>query len=538
MIAVSNLSIRFGKRTLFEEVSVKFSPGCRYGLIGANGVGKSTFMKILAGELDSSTGQVSIDSGCRMSFLRQDHYKYDDFKVIDTVYTGNDELWQLHQKRDDLYDQSDNGTISDEDADYLYGDLEAEYGEKGGYTMEGDAAKLLSGLGIPEEEHHRKMNEISGGLKLRVLLAQALFGDPDILLLDEPTNHLDMDTIEWLENFLMRHEGTVIVISHDRHFLNSVCTNIADLDYQAMRLFTGNYDDFMIANQIQLDRQQRENDKKEKRADELKTFISRFGANASKAKQATARQKELDRLQIEKFKPSSRVAPYIRFEAKTKIGAKVIHAEKLCKSYDKPLFTDFNIHMNNDEKIAIIGTNGVGKTTLLRTLLGKEQADSGNLEIGQTLELSYFPQDSQEVLDENMKAIDWLGKFAPEEGITETELRSAMGRMLFKGEDSLKPINVLSGGERARLIVASMLLEGGNFIVLDEPTNHLDLEAIESLNYALTLISDPIIFVSHDREFVNSLATRIIELHGDGTYTDYPGNFEEYEAWKSSQKKK
>ncbi len=537
MIAVSNLSIRFGKRTLFEEVSVKFSSGCRYGLIGANGVGKSTFMKILAGELDSSTGQVSIDHGRRMSFLRQDHYKYDEYTVLDTVYTGNDELWQLHCKRDELYDKSDSGEITDEEADYLYGDLEVEYGEKGGYTMEGDAVKLLTGLEIPAEEHHKKMSEISGGLKLRVLLAQALFGNPDILLLDEPTNHLDMATIEWLENFLRRHEGTVIVISHDRHFLNSVCTNIADLDYQKMRLFTGNYDDFMMANEIQLERQQKENEKKEKRADELKTFISRFGANASKAKQATARRKELEGLDIEKFKPSSRVAPYIRFEPKTKIGAKVIHAEKISKAYDKPLFTDLSIHMNNDEKIAIIGSNAVGKTTLLKTLLGKQAPDSGLIEVGQTIELSYFPQDSAEVLDGDKTAIDWLGQFA-EEGIMETELRSAMGRMLFKGDDSFKPINVLSGGERARLIVASMLLEGGNFIVLDEPTNHLDLEAIEALNYALTMLVAPIIFVSHDREFVSSLATRIIELHGDGTYTDYPGNFEEYEAWKSSQKKK
>ena len=538
MISVSNLSIRFGKRTLFEEVSVKFSTGCRYGLIGANGVGKSTFMKILAGELDSSTGQVNIDSGCSFSFLRQDHYQFDELSVMDTVYMGNDKLWQLHCKREELYNKSDAGEITDDEADYLYGDLEAEFGEAGGYTMEGDAAKLLLGLVIPPESNSGKMKELSGGLKLRVLLAQALFGDPDILLLDEPTNHLDMETIDWLVNFLKRHEGTVIVISHDRHFLNSVCTNIADLDYQAMRLFTGNYDDFMIANQIQLDRQQRENDKKEKRADELRSFISRFGANASKAKQATARQKELERMQVEKFKPSSRIAPYIRFEPKTKIGAKVIHAEKISKSYDKPLFKDLSLHINNDEKIAIIGSNAVGKTTLLKTLLGKIKPDAGSVEIGQTIELSYFPQDSSEVLQDEIRAIDWLAKFAPDEGITETDLRSAMGRMLFRGEDSLKPVNVLSGGERARLIVASMLLEGGNFVVLDEPTNHLDLEAIESLNYALTLLEEPIIFVSHDREFLNSLATRIIELHGDGTFTDYPGNLEEYEAWKSTQKKK
>ena len=536
MIAVSNLSIRFGKKILFENVSVKFTSGCRYGIIGANGVGKSTFMKILSGELEPSTGQVAIDTNCTMAFLKQDHYQYDNEKVIDAVYMGNEKLWKLHLEREELYNKSDEGTITDEESDRLYGELEIEFGDNGGYTMEADAAKLLSGLGIPEEEHNSKMSELSGGLKFRVLLAQVLFAKPDIMLLDEPTNHLDMETIEWLVNFLKRHEGTVIVISHDRHFLNSLCTDIADLDYQELRLFTGNYDDFMTANQIALEKQQKENERKEKRATELKEFISRFGANASKAKQATARRKELDRLQIEDFKPSSRIAPYIRFNPLTKLGEKVIDADEISKSYDEQLFKDFSISIANDERIAILGANGVGKTTLLKTLIKRIEPDTGSVAHGETVNISYFPQDSSEILDDDKVAIDWLAQSAPEEGITEKDLRSHMGKMLFRKEEVEKKIGVLSGGERARLIIAKMLLEGGNVLILDEPTNHLDLEAIESLNYALTLVEQPIIFVSHDREFVNSLATRILEITKDEVI-NYPGNFDEYEVWRAKNRK-
>ncbi len=536
MIAVSNLSIRFGKKILFENVSVKFTSGCRYGLIGANGVGKSTFMKILSGELEPSTGQVSIDTNCTMAFLRQDHYKYDNEKVIDTVYMGNDTLWKLHMERESLYLKSDEGTITDTESDRLYGELELEFGDNGGYTMEPDAAKLLSGLGIPEEMHQLQMKELSGGLKFRVLLAQVLFAKPDIMLLDEPTNHLDMETIEWLVSFLKRHEGTLIVISHDRHFLNSLCTDIADLDYQELRLFTGNYDDFMMANEIALDRQQKENEKKEKRATELKDFISRFGANASKAKQATARRKELDRLQIEDFKPSSRIAPYIRFVPLVKLGEKVIEAENISKKYDEVLFKNFSLSITNKEKIAILGANGIGKTTLLKTLIKKIEPDTGKVAHGETVSISYFPQDSSEVLDNNKTAIDWLAQFAKDEGITEKDLRSHLGKMLFRKEEVEKKVGVLSGGERARLILAKMLLEGNNVLILDEPTNHLDLEAIESLNYALTLVEQPIIFVSHDREFVNSLATRILEITKDGI-VNYPGNFDEYEIWRAKNRK-
>ena len=535
MIAASNLSIRFGKKILFENVSVKFTTGCRYGIIGANGVGKSTFMKILSGELEPSSGQVSIDKDCTMAFLKQDHYQYDKEKVIDAVYMGNETLWKLHLEREALYEKSDIGEITDAESDRLYGELEIEFGDNGGYTMEADAAKLLSGLGIPEDCHNETMSSLSGGFKFRVLLAQVLFAKPDIMLLDEPTNHLDMETIEWLVNFLKRHEGTVLVISHDRHFLNSLCTNIADLDYQELRLFTGNYDDFMTANQIALDRQQKDNERKEKRAAELKDFISRFGANASKAKQATARRKELDRLQIDDFKPSSRIAPYIRFNPLNKLGEKVIDAENISKSYDETLFKDFSISIRNDERIAILGSNGVGKTTLLKTLIQRLKPDTGKVIHGETVNISYFPQDSSEVLDDEKVAIDWLGQFTPNEGITEKDLRSHMGKMLFRKEEVEKEVSVLSGGERARLIIAKMLLEGGNVLILDEPTNHLDLEAIESLNYALTLVEQPIIFVSHDREFVNSLATRILEINSEGI-VNYPGNLDEFEAWKAKNK--
>ncbi|MCM8531823.1 MAG: ATP-binding cassette domain-containing protein [Lentisphaeraceae bacterium] len=536
MIAASNLSMRFGKKILFENVSVKFLPGARYGIIGANGVGKSTFMKILSGELEQTSGQVSIDKDCTMAFLKQDHYEYDDFKVIDTVYMGNEKLWALHLEREELYAKSDTGEITDEESDRLYGELEIDFGDNGGYTMEADASKVLSGLGISEDSHGEKMNTLSGGLKFRVLLAQILFANPDIMLLDEPTNHLDMETIDWLVNFLSRHTGTVLVISHDRYFLNSLCTDTADLDYSELRLFSGNYDSFMIANEIAIERQQRDNEKKEKRATELKTFISRFGANASKAKQATARRKELERMQVDEFKPSSRISPYIRFKPLEKLGEQVIEAEEISKTYDEELFKDFSLNIANDERVAIIGSNGVGKTTLLKALIKEIEPDSGSVKHGDTIQISYFPQDNTNFLSPGMTAIDWLGQFCPNEGITDQDLRSHMGKMLFRKEEVEKEISVLSGGEKARLIIAKMLLEGGNVLILDEPTNHLDLEAIEALNYALTLVEQPVIFVSHDREFVNSLATRVLEIE-DGKITNYPGNMEDYEAWKKKNAK-
>lgn len=524
MIATQNISMRFGQDTLFQSVSVKFRPGYRYGLIGANGSGKSTFMKVLTGELQPTTGEVMVDTGCSLGYLKQDHYQYEDRVIFDIVYMGKSELWQCHCEREELYSKT---TLTDEEEERA-GSIEEEFADLGGYTMEADAAKFLSSLGIEESFHTQTLAALTGGFKLRVLLAQVLFGKPDILLLDEPTNHLDMASREGLVNLLSRYDGTVIVISHDRHFLNSVCTHIADLDYQEMRLFTGNYDDFMIANEQALQRVRRENQKKEKRIAELKEFVNRFSANASKARQATSRQNELKRIELEEIRPSSRMSPYIRLNAAHRLGDRVIEVENITKAYDVSLFDGFNMEIRNAEKIAILGTNGIGKTTLLRTLIGDLEPDNGQVRFGDTVEISYFPQDTGGLRNLDLPAIEWLQRCA-EIAMTEAELRSFMGKMLFSGDDVNKPVKVLSGGEKSRLVIAGMMIEMGNVLVLDEPTNHLDLEAIEALNYALTLVENTVIFASHDREFIRSLATRIIEITADGII-DYPGNLEDFEA--------
>ena len=527
MIAASDISMRFGQQTLFENVSVKFNTGCRYGLIGANGSGKSTFMKILSGQQVPTTGSISIDKDCRLGYLKQNHFDYEDVPILDVVYMGNEELWKIHQEREYLYSKVDLTEQEEERAN----DIESLFADAGGYTMEADAAKLLIGLGIPEEKHLQPLSALTGGFKLRVLLAQALFYNPDILLLDEPTNHLDMNSIDWLCNVLKNHRGTIVVISHNRYFLNEVCTHIADLDYQEIRLFTGNYDDFMTANAIALENIRRENQKKESRIAELKEFINRFGANASKARQATSRQKELEKIELQEIKPSSRVSPYIRFNPRNRLGEKVFEANGVSKRYDHTLFENFSAVIGSNEKVAIIGTNGVGKTTMLKLLLKLLEPCDGTVNHGETVELSYFPQDAGEILNLEDHAIDWLARFAPEEGLSEQELRSFMGKMLFSGDEVHKPVQVLSGGEKARLIIAKMMLEAGNVLALDEPTNHLDLESIEALNYALTLFPNTVLFVSHDREFIRSLATRIIEID-DGKVTDYPGTLAEYEDFK------
>lgn len=533
MISAVNLTMRFGEKILFENVSVKFREGNRYGLIGANGSGKSTFMKILTGQLEPSSGEVALDTGCTMGYLRQDHTPFDHQTVMDTVYQGNEKLWKLHLDREHLYTAAE---LTPEEEERV-GHIEEDFGEAGGYTMETDAAKLLVGLGIPEDKHEGGMDNLAAGLKLRVLLARVLFGAPDVLLLDEPTNHLDMTSRDWLETFLQQYAGTVIVISHDRYFLNAVSTHIADLDYQEIRMFTGNYDDFMTTNAMLMEKRQRENASKEKRIQELQSFINRFAANASKAKQATSRQKELGKIEIDKMKPSSRVSPYMRFEPANRLGDKVLEVEGVSKAYDFPLFSNFTALIGPEDKIAIIGDNGVGKTTLLRILCGEVTPDTGTVDRGETVELGVFPQEPMTVLEEGKSAIDWLSKFCSDEQQKETELRSAMGRMLFRGDAVFKPCEVLSGGEKARLILASMMMQQGNVLALDEPTNHLDLESIESLNYALSLYENTVIFVSHDREFIRSLATRIFEIR-DGVITDYPGTLEEYEAWKAKQAKK
>ncbi len=515
MIATSNLTKRFGQDVLFEDVSVQFTPGNCYGLIGANGSGKSTFVKILAGLIPASRGEVTIGRDCTLGYLRQDHAEFDDVPILDTVYMGNRKLWDLHLEREALYSKTD---LTDAEHERS-GMVEDEFGQEGGYTMEADAAKLLAGLGFTEDVFTKQMHTLKGGFKLRVLLAQVLFAHPDVLLLDEPTNHLDLESIEWLVELLKRYEGTVIVISHDRFFLNQVCTHIADLDYHEIRMFTGNYDDFTIASLEARELREKANKKLEKQIHDLKTFISRFSANASKAKQATSRQKLLGKIELEEVKPSSRVSPYIRFNPKRRLGDKVIHVEHISKSYEGPLFKDFSCKIGPKEKIAIIGKNGVGKTTLLKILCGLLPPDSGSVVLGDTIQFSVFPQDPAEVLDPTSQALVWLRQFSEDKDISETDLRSFMGRMLFSKDDVFKPIQVLSGGEKARLILAKMMLEGGNVTILDEPTNHLDLESIEALNFALSETGSTIIFVSHDHRLIGSLATRILEIK-DGKILD------------------
>ena len=508
MIATSLLTKRFGADILFEDVSVKFTPGNCYGLVGANGSGKTTFVKILAGIEPATRGEVIIGRECSLGYLRQDHAEFDDMPILDTVYMGNQKLWKLHHERESLFARDDLTEAEQERS----GEIEHEFGEAGGYTMEADAAKLLAGLGFAEDLFTQKMRTLQGGFKLRVLLAQVLFAKPDVLLLDEPTNHLDLESIEWLVELLNRYEGTVIVISHDRFFLNQVCTHIADLDYHEVRMFTGNYDDFAIASLEQRELREKANDKLEKQIHDLKTFITRFSANASKSKQATSRKKLLGKIEINEMKPSSRVSPYIRFTNKRRLGEKVIVVDGISKSYDTCLFKNFSCTIGPKERVAIIGKNGTGKTTLLKILCGRLPSDTGSVVLGETVAFSYFPQDPGEVLDPDCQALDWLGKFAEEENRTETELRSFMGRMLFCRDDVFKKIQVLSGGEKARLILAKMMLEGGNVMVLDEPTNHLDLESIEALNFALAQAGGTIIFVSHDHRLIASLATRIFEV--------------------------
>ena len=531
MISTSKVTMRFGQDTLFEDVTVKFTPGNRYGLIGANGSGKSTFMKILTGQIHASHGDVFIEKDCTVGYLRQDHYEFDKTSIIDTVYMGNKKLWDIHCEREDLYSK----TELTEEEDERCGDIEEEFGNAGGYTMEADAGKLLSGLGLGNANFEDLMETLQGGFKLRVLLAQVLFGKPDILLMDEPTNHLDMESIEWLIQFLKRYEGTLITISHDRFFLNQIATHIADLDYHEIRMFTGNYDAFTIANLEARELMEKQNKKMEKRIHDLKIFISRFSANASKAKQATSRQKELNNIGLNEIKPSSRVSPYIRFVPNSRLGKKVIIANDISKSYDQTLFKDFSCEIGPKEKVAIIGTNGTGKTTLLKILTGELAPDTGSVVQGETVEFSIFPQDASEVLDMNLTAIDWLGSF-DKSAMSETMLRSFMGKMLFGSDDVFKKVSVLSGGEKSRLIIAKMLMTAGNVLVLDEPTNHLDLESIEALNYALSLFNETVIFVSHDHRFVSTLATRIIEVTKN-QIIDYPGTIEEFEAWKRKNKK-
>ncbi|PJZ71393.1 ABC-F family ATPase [Leptospira perolatii] len=526
MISVSGLSLNFGKKILFENVTLKYKAGCRYGLIGANGSGKSTFMKILADLEQPAAGAVSIDVGVKVGYLKQDHYEYENETVLNTVMMGNKELWEVAKERDAIYSKPE---MSDEDG-IRVSELEEAFGEMGGYEAESIAGELLEGLGIPTTIHSQTLSFLTGGFKLRVLLAQVLFQKPDVLLLDEPTNHLDIKTIHWLEMFLTNYKGVVIVISHDRHFINSIATHIVDLDYQTMTVYPGNYDEYMEASQAARERMSADNKRKKEKIAELQEFVSRFSANAAKSKQATSRQKMIEKIKDDmvEIRPSSRQFPYIIFKMKRPLGKDVILADSISKSYEeKSIFKDFTINITKGEKIAIIGTNGVGKTTLLKTLMKQIDPNSGAVVFGESVEASVFPQDHREGIGQDADTlVDWLYRHAPA-GTEMEEIRAILGRMLFSGDMAKKPTNVLSGGEKSRIIIGRMILEQDNLLALDEPTNHLDLESIESLNYALTKFEGTVVFVSHDREFVSSLATRILEVTTEGI-RDFKGTYEEF----------
>ena len=512
--------MQFGPKPLFENVSVKFNNGNRYGLIGANGCGKSTFMKILGGDLEPSAGQVMLEPNTRLGKLRQDQFAYEEFSVIDTVIMGNDRLWQVKAERDRIYGLPE----MSEDDGMKVAELEVEFAELDGYTAESRAGELLLGVGIPLEQHFGPMSEVAPGWKLRVLLAQALFSDPDVLLLDEPTNHLDINTIRWLESVLVARNSTMIIISHDRHFLNSVCTHMADLDYGELRLFPGNYDEYMTAATQARERLLSDNAKKKAQIAELQTFVSRFSANASKAKQATSRAKQIDKIQLEEVKPSSRVSPFIRFDQNKKLHRQAVTAERISKGFDdKTLFSNLSFLIEAGERVAIIGPNGIGKTTLLRALVGEMPLDKGEIKWTDSAEVGYYAQDHAHDFETDETLFDWMGQWTT----GEQNIRAALGRMLFSADDIIKSVKVLSGGEQGRMLFGKLSCQKPNVLVMDEPTNHLDMESIEALNLALENYPGTLIFVSHDREFVSSLATRIIEMTETGI-TDFSGTYDDY----------
>ncbi|MGJ0491683.1 ABC-F family ATPase [Methylobacter sp.] len=523
MISTANITMQFGAKPLFENISIKFGDGNRYGLIGANGCGKSTFMKILSGDLEPTSGTVMITPNERLGNLRQDQFAFEEFSVIDTVIMGHKELWRVKQERDRIYSLPE---MSEEEGMQV-AELEVEFAEMDGYSAEARAGELLLGLDIPLEQHYGLMSAVAPGWKLRVLLAQALFANPDIMLLDEPTNNLDINTIRWLEGVLNERDCTMIIISHDRHFLNSVCTHMADLDYGELRVYPGNYDDYMTAVTQVRERLLADNAKKKAQIAELQTFVSRFSANASKARQATSRAKQIEKIKLDEVKPSSRVNPFIRFDQAKKLHRLALEVEGLSKGYgERPLFKNLNLMIAAGERVAVIGPNGIGKSTLLRTLVGDLTPDTGEVKWAENAEVGYFAQDHADDFAEDMPLIEWMGQWRKETD-DDQAIRGTLGRLLFSHDEIKKSVKVISGGEQGRMLFGKLILQKNNIMVMDEPTNHLDMESIESLNMALENYPGTLLFVSHDREFVSSLATRIIELTPNGI-VDFNGNYEDY----------
>ncbi|RDY68459.1 ATP-binding cassette domain-containing protein [Halobacillus trueperi] len=525
MLTVNNVSLRFGDQKLFEDVNIKFTPGNCYGLIGANGAGKSTFLKILSGEIEAQTGDVSLKKDQRLAVLKQNHFEYDEYQVLETVIMGHTRLYEVMKEKDAIYMKGD---FSEEDG-MRAAELEGEFAEMNGWEADSDAARLLKGLGIGEELHDKKMSELQGSEKVKVLLAQALFGNPDVLLLDEPTNHLDIKAIQWLEDFLIDFENTVIVVSHDRHFLNNVCTHIADLDFGKIQVYVGNYDFWYESSQLAQKMASEQNKKKEEKIKDLKEFIARFSANASKSKQATSRKKLLDKITLDDIQPSSRKYPYIAFNADREIGNDLLTVENLSKTVDgEKVLDNVSFTLNKDDKVALVGSNEVAKTTLFQILMGEVEPDEGTYKWGVTTSQSYFPKDNSEFFEgSNLNLVEWLRQYSPEDE-TETFLRSFLGRMLFSGEEALKKANVLSGGEKVRCMLSKMMLSGANVLLLDEPTNHLDLESITSLNKGLINFKGSVIFASHDHEFIQTIANRIIEITPNGKIVNKEMTYDEF----------
>ncbi|MBQ6318252.1 MAG: ATP-binding cassette domain-containing protein [Lachnospiraceae bacterium] len=525
MISANNVTYRVGKKALFEDVNIKFTEGNCYGLIGANGAGKSTFLKILSGELDTTNGDIAITPGQRLSVLEQDHFKYDNYTVMDTVIMGNQRLYDVMKEKDAIYAKED---FSDEDG-IRASELEAEFAEMDGWEAESNAATLLNGLGIETDLHYSMVGDLTGPQKVKVLLARALFGSPDILLLDEPTNHLDLDAIEWLEEFLINFENTVIVVSHDRYFLNKVCTHTADIDYGKIQLYAGNYDFWYESSQLLIQQMKEANKKKEEKIKELQEFISRFSANASKSKQATSRKRALEKIELDEIKPSSRKYPYIDFRPDREIGNEILTVEGISKTIDGVKVLDnISFILGHDDKVAFVGTNELAKTTLFRILMGEIEPDEGTYKWGVTTSQAYFPRDYTEEFNHDYTITEWLTGYSPVKDVT--YVRGFLGRMLFPGEDGVKKINILSGGEKVRCLLSKMMISGANILILDEPTNHLDMESITALNNGLIKFPGVILFASHDHQFVETTANRIMEFLPNGTMIDKITTYDEYLA--------